>query len=51
MVFINGFARAAFVDLGKIARDYGLLTIFVIGLIRTFRYIFTIYAKYRKMLN
>jgi len=40
MVFfkiINGFTRAAFMDLGKTHRDNDLLTIFVIGLIRTSR--------------
>jgi len=34
-VFINGFTKAAFVDLVKTLRDNDLLTIFVIGLIRT----------------
>jgi len=41
VVFINGFTRAAFTDLGKTPRDNDVLTIFVIGLIRTYRQSFT----------
>jgi len=36
---INGFTRAALMDLGKTPRDDDLLTIFVIGLIRTSRHV------------
>ena len=39
--FINGFTTAAFMDLGKTPRDNYLLTIFVIGFIRTSRQSFT----------
>ena len=42
MVFINGFTRAAFMDLDT--RDNDLLTIFVIGFIRTSRQSFTSYV-------
>ena len=44
MFFINGFTRAAFMDLGKTPRDNDLLTIFVIGFIRTSRQFFTSYV-------
>ena len=39
--FINGFTRAAFMDLGKIPRDNDILNIFVTGFIRTSRKSFT----------
>jgi hypothetical protein len=39
--FINGFTRAAFMDLGKTPRGNDLLTIFVIEFIRTSRQSFT----------
>jgi len=39
--FINGFTRAVFMDLWKTLSDNDLLTIFVIGLIRTSRQSFT----------
>jgi len=39
--FINGFTRAVFIDLGKTPRDNEVLTIFVIGPIRTSRKSFT----------
>ena len=35
MFFINGFTRAAFIDLRETPRDNYLFTTFVIGLIRT----------------
>ena len=41
MFFINGFTRAAFMVLGKPPKDNDLLTVFVIGLIRTSRQSFT----------
>jgi len=41
VLFINGFTRAAFMNLGKTPRDNDLLTILVIGLIRTSRQSFT----------
>ena len=41
MFCINGFTRAAFMDLGKTPSDNDLLIIFVIGLIRTSRQSFT----------
>jgi len=39
--FINGFTRAVFIDLGKTPRDNDVLTIFLIGLIKTSRQSFT----------
>ena len=46
-ICINGFTRAAFMDLGKIPRDNDLLIIFVIGLIRTSRQYFTSHVSIR----
>ena len=41
MFFINGFTKAAFMDLGKTPRDNDLLIIFVIELISQSRQSFT----------